>query len=63
MVTDVCVHTDTCVNDCYCDIDVNCYRPQTKCLSFCPRGEYLGRYPPGRYTPLDRYTPQAGTAP
>ena len=38
------------------------------CLSFCSRGKYLGRYPPGRYTtwqlhpravtpPPSRYTP------
>ena len=25
------------------------------CQEFCSRGEYLGRYPPGRYTP--RYLP------
>ena len=32
-------------------------------VSLCSQGEYLGRYPPVRYTPLGRYTPWAGTPP
>ena len=46
------------------------YRPQTKfgerlyfytCLSFCSQGEYLGRYPPGRDTPLQVHPPSRYT--
>ena len=33
------------------------------CHSVHRVGGYLGRYPPGRYTHLGRYTPQAGTSP
>ena len=39
------------------------------CQSFCSQGEYLGRYPPGRYNPhvgtppMTKYTPWAGTPP
>ena len=33
------------------------------CDSVHRGGEYLGRYPRGRYTPLGRYTPWAGTLP
>ena len=48
------------------------YRPQTKfakvmflhlSVILFTGGKYLGRCPPGRYTPLGRYTLRAGTPP